>query len=137
MHAGVRTVTEDALLLDAARLMHDLGVSSLVVEQESASGALGILTRKDIVEALCSEMPGMAPLRVRDVMTKPAIYVTPELAIRHCMRLMRMAGIRRAPVVKNGRLVGVLSNTDVFRWLVANDIPTGDAPIVTGEPEAP
>lgn len=118
MRQGVRTVSEDVPLAEAARLMHELQVSSLVVEQENASDAFGILTRKDIVEALCSEMPGLGPLLVRDVMTKPAITVAPELALSHCLRLMRMAGIRRAPVVKEGRLVGILSNTDVFRWLV-------------------
>ncbi|MBP8129774.1 MAG: CBS domain-containing protein [Candidatus Hydrogenedentes bacterium] len=123
MHEGVRTVSEAIPLRDAARFMHDLGVSSLVVEQVDPSDAFGILTRKDIVEALCSEMPGVGPLLVSDVMTKPAITVAPELAISHCLRLMRMAGIRRAPVVKDGRLVGILSNSDVFRWLVehAND----------------
>lgn len=123
MHADVRTVAEATPLTDAARLMYDLHVSSLIVDQENVRDAFGILTRKDIVEALSSDLPGSDMLLVRDVMTKPAITVPPELAVAHCIRLMRMAGVRRVPVVKNGELVGILSNSDLFRWLVEHSNP--------------
>lgn len=127
MHSNVSTVAEATPLVEAARLMYDLRVSSLVVNQESDRDAFGILTRKDIVEALSSDLPGSDTLLVKDVMTKPAIVVPPELAIAHCVRLMRMAGVRRVPVVKNGQLVGILSNSDLFRWLVENQSAAGGA----------
>lgn len=120
MHADVRTVAEATPLIEAARRMYDQHVSSLVVNRESDRDAFGILTRKDIVEALSSDLPGSDSLLVKDVMTKPAIIVPPELAIGHCVRLMRMAGVRRVPVVKNGQLAGILSNSDLFHWLVEN-----------------
>ncbi len=117
MHTGVETISEACTLAEATRLMHDRHVSSLVVERENESDALGIVTRKDVVVALLSDGHGMEPLLVRDVMSKPAITVPPELAISHCIRLMRTAGVRRMPVEKDGRLVGILSNSDLFRWL--------------------
>jgi CBS domain-containing protein len=120
MHKGVQTVSEAIPLVDAARLMHKLHVSSLVVEKANANDAFGILTRKDVVVALSSDMPGMEPLLVKDVMTKPAITVAPELAIGHCLKMMRMAGVRRMPVEKDGRLIGILSNSDLFRWYAEN-----------------
>lgn len=113
MRSDVRTVSETLSLPEAARLMHEWNVSSLIVEKRGASDALGILTRKDIVEALSAPNPGM--LLVKDVMSKPAITVAPELAVNHCIRLMRMTGVRRVPVEKEGGLVGILSNTDIFR----------------------
>lgn len=116
MHTDVATVSGEMPLADAAKLMYDRHVSSLVVDKEDPSDAFGMLTRKDVVVALSSDLPGMEPLFVRDVMSKPAITVAPELALSHCIRLMRMAGVRRIPVEKEGRLVGILSNSDIFGW---------------------
>ena len=116
MNRSVKTVVESLPLLHAARLMYETHVSSLVVEKKNKGDALGMLTRKDIVGALA--IPGMESLLVRDVMTKPAITVTPDLALYHCIRLMRMTGVRRVPVVQDGNIVGILSNSDIFRGYV-------------------
>ena len=116
MNSSVKTVVESLPLPHAARLMHETHVSSLVVEKADEHDALGMLTRKDIVNALA--LPEMSTLLVRDVMTKPAITVNPELSILHCIRLMRMTGVRRVPVVQDGRVVGILSNSDLFRGYV-------------------
>lgn len=127
MHPVVKTVTESMPLEEAAKLMYDLHVSSLVIEKENERDAFGILTRKDLVETLCADLPGGDALLVQDVMTKPAITVPPELSLSHCLKLMRMAGVRRVPVVREGRLVGILSNSDVFRWCVEH-VPSGKTP---------
>ena len=121
MHKGVRTVPESMPLSDAAHLMKELGISSLVVTREHHRDAFGIVTRKDIIEAFSGPTSCIGPMLVQDVMTKPAITVEPELSLAHCMQLMRMAGIRRIPIVKNGELVGILSNADIFEWLVEHN----------------
>jgi len=120
MQADVKTVTEKTSLRDAARMMYEGGVSSLVVERKDESDAFGIITRKDVVEGLVSLEIDDRALLVEDVMAKPAITVAPELSIGHCLQMMRMAGVRRIPVVDAEGLVGMLSNTDVFKHLAAN-----------------
>lgn len=120
MQRDVKTVTEKTTLRDAAKIMADGKVSSLVVERNDERDALGIITRKDVVEGLLSLEVSDSALLVEDVMAKPAISVTPDLSIRHCLQMMRMVGVRRMPVVDADKLVGVLSNTDVFRHLVAS-----------------
>lgn len=124
----VRMVKEDASLEDAAKLMQRWKVSSLVVDKEDASDAYGIVTRKDIVAAFLSEMTGMEPSKVREVMTKPAITVSPNLALSQCIRLMTMASVRRLPVEKDGELVGILSNSDVFFWCLENLLKESQPP---------
>ena len=120
MQADVKTVTEKTSLRDAARMMHEGGVSSLVVERKDESDAFGIITRKDVVEGLVSIEIDDRALLVEDVMAKPAITVPPDLSITHCLQMMRMAGVRRIPVVDAEGLVGILSNTDVFKHLATN-----------------
>jgi len=95
-------------------------VSSLVVERKDESDAFGIVTRKDIVEGLVSLEIDDGALLVEDVMAKPAITVPPDLSLGHCLQMMRMAGVRRMPVVDAKGLVGILSNSDVFKHLAAN-----------------
>lgn len=114
MHPDVKTVEERTTLLAAAKMMRDLGVSSLMIKPENEKDAYGIITRKDIVEEFVEEgVEGNGQL-VEDAMTKPAIAVNPELSIYHCQKMMQIVGVRRMPVVEGTDLVGIISNSDIF-----------------------
>ncbi|MBW2603469.1 MAG: CBS domain-containing protein [Deltaproteobacteria bacterium] len=118
MKADVKTVHKDTTLLTATKMMHDFGVSSLIIEPESDGDAFGIITRKDVVEAMVTDPVGGTSLLVDDVMTKPAITVNTGLSILNCHQLMRMVGVRRLPVVDGTQLMGILSNANIFAKLV-------------------
>jgi CBS domain-containing protein len=51
-------------------------------------------------------------------MSQPTIGLEPDWSLSTAVSMMRMLGIRRAPVLENGQLVGMLSYTDVFRHAV-------------------
>ena len=121
MQTDVKTVRKDVELLSATKMMRDFNVSSLVVEPEDDSDAFGIITRKDIVEAIVMDPTGGLSLVVDDVMTKPAFTVSAGLSISNCHQMMRMVGVRRLPVVDGAKLVGILSNADIFTKL-ADDV---------------
>lgn len=118
MNADVKTVHKDVTLLTAIKMMHDFGVSSLIVEPDSDGDAFGIITRKDVVEAIVMNPAGGTSLLVDDVMTKPAITVNTGLSISNCHQMMRMVGVRRLPVVDGTKLIGILSNANIFTKLV-------------------
>lgn len=118
MKADVKTVHKDVTLLTATKMMHDFGVSSLIIEPESDGDAFGIITRKDVVEAIVMDPAGGTSLLVDDVMTKPAITVNSGLSISNCHQMMRMVGVRRLPVVDGTKLIGILSNANIFAKLV-------------------
>ncbi len=120
MQKDVKTVAEKTTVLAAAKMMRDCGLSSLVVERNNEHDALGIITRKDVVAALLAGDMGGGPELVGEIMTKPTITVSPDLSIENCLRMMRMTGVRRLPVVDGNKLVGILSNTDVFKCLAEN-----------------
>ena len=117
MQTDVKTVHKEVKLLAATKMMRDFNVSSLVVESENDGDAFGIITRKDIVEAIVMDPTGGLSLVVDDVMTKPAFTVSAGLSISNCHQMMRMVGVRRLPVVDGAKLVGILSNADVFAKL--------------------
>ena len=118
MRTDVKMVDKSTPLLEAAKLMRDLDVSSLIIEPDEKGDAFGIITRKDIVEAIVTEAFDGTLELVDDIMTQPAITANTDFSIYNCQQLMRMAGVRRLPVVEGDELVGILSNTDIFEQLV-------------------
>ena len=120
MKTDVKTVHKDVTLLTAIKIMRDFSVSSLIIEPESDGDAFGIITRKDVVEAIVMNPVGGTSLLVDDVMTKPAITVNTGLSISNCHQMMRMVGVRRLPVVDGTKLIGILSNANIFVKLAEN-----------------
>lgn len=98
--------------------MSEHRIHGLIVKPESPSRGLSILTGKDCIRVICDAGVGaLDDLCVEDAMTRPAVTVPAELCIHDCLRLMRMAGVRTAPVLEHGELVGVLTFTDVLKSL--------------------
>jgi len=118
MKADAKTIHKDATLFTAIKMMRDFNVSSLIIEPETDGDAFGIITRKDVVEAIVMDPAGGTSLLVDDVMTKPAITVNSGLSISNCHQMMRMVGVRRLPVVDGSKLIGILSNANIFAKLV-------------------
>ena len=54
---------------------------------------------------------------VRDVMVKPVITATPDDDVEKVSSLMLMNGIKRVPIVENGRVVGIVSRADIVRFV--------------------
>lgn len=104
-----------ATVLEAVTLMYEERVSSLVVNRRGPEDAWGIMTRKDVISKVVG--PGKDPgaVKVHEIMSKPLITVSPGLALKYCARLFTRTGIRRAPVFDGKKIVGILSNTDIFR----------------------
>ncbi len=95
------------------------GLHGLLVPPDRPHRGYGILTGKDCIEVLCEVgEAAFDTLCVEDAMTRPALTLPADLCIRDCLQLMRHGGVRSAPVLENGRLVGLLSFTDVLRACV-------------------
>ena len=114
MTKDVVYVDGSASVAEAVALMRGKHVSSLIVKNRSQDDAFGIITRKDVVNKVVD--PGKAPadVKVFEIMSKPLVMVSPGLALKYCARLMNAAGIRRAPVFDGKKIIGMLSNTDIF-----------------------
>jgi CBS domain-containing protein len=91
-------------------------VHCLVVPPSRAGACVGVITVKDIVQIMSDgEGNVLDQLLVADAMSAPAVSVQHAFTIADCLKLMRIAGVRSAPVLDGVRLVGLLSFTDVLR----------------------
>jgi len=111
-------------LIEAARLMREHHVGSLVVvaEQFSQRVPVGMLTDRDIVVAVVAKELDPKTLAVGDVMSAGALVVREQDGITDALRMMREKGVRRVPVVTpTGALAGIVTIDDVLE-LVAEEM---------------
>jgi CBS domain-containing protein len=106
------TATPDLNAGDAAGLMvaHDIGALPIVEGEQ----LVGIVTDRDLVVRVLATRKDPRTVRLADVATtKELTTVTPDMQLRDARALMAERRIRRLPVVKDVRLVGMLSLGDV------------------------
>ena len=94
----------------AAELMLKHGISSLPVVN-SEGKLLGIVTKTDVTRFYAETYKGEK--LVKDVMSAPPITIGPNYPITHAIHLMLQNGISRLLVVEGGKLIGIITKTDL------------------------
>lgn len=108
----VLKVSPDATVLEAARLMNERGVGSVLVMQEGALA--GIFTERDLMRRVVAKdlLPGST--RVGDVMTSSLITCTPDASVVDCSAMMSQRHIRHLPVIGPSGILGVITTGDLL-----------------------
>ncbi len=92
---------------------------SLIVEKRNEHDEYGMVLISDIARKVLALDRSPERVNVYEVMTKPIVTVDPDMDIRYAARLFDRFGLSRAPVVENGKVVGIVSFTDmVLKGLV-------------------
>ena len=111
MTTNPRTVNVDDTVRDAAVVMRDSDIGDVIVVEDGQ--VTGILTDRDIVVRAVAEGRDAESTSVADICTSGIQAIEPDASIDDALRMMRDADIRRLPVVKNGRPVGIVSLGDL------------------------
>jgi len=117
---GAVTIGATADVIEAARAMRDYHVGLLVVLDESGPkrAPLGVLSDRDIVVQVTARELDPKSLTVRDVMTSRPVTAREDDDVHDLLQGMRMAGIRRVPVIDaGGALVGMIAADDIVELL--------------------
>lgn len=111
-----RVVDEDMNIRDAARLMNQYSISSLVVvnTKKKEKRIAGIITERDILEKVTAKNLVPAKVLVRDVMTSKVITVESDVPIDDAIYLFIKHKIKKLPVVDDGELKGIITTTDMI-----------------------
>lgn len=130
MQTEIATILPDLTVQDAAFLMRNNGVRSLIVEKDSDDDAYGIVTYADIVDKVLAYGFDPAEVSVAEIMTKPLVVVNPSLKVEMIARLFAQSNIGHAPVIEDHNLVGVVSMTD----LIVEVITDPELPVMVDPP---
>ena len=118
MQVEVATILGDATVQDAASIMRLEGVRSLIVVPRDASDSFAIITYSDIVTNVLADGRDPGKVFVYEIMTKPLIVVPPSMQVEHIARLFRQTKVGHVPVVDCGKLLGVVSMTDLITEVI-------------------
>jgi CBS domain-containing protein len=105
---------------EAMLAMKHLETRALIIDKRHADDEYGIVLISDIAKKVLGSDRSPDRVNLYEIMTKPVLGVPPEMDIRYCARLLERFGIMRAPVIKEGRVLGIVS----FHDLVLNGLMT-------------
>ena len=114
---AVWSVSPQDTVFSAIETMSERRVGALVVLMDGQP--VGIVSERDYARKVVLMGRNSHSTAVREIMTSPVLYVTPEQSIEACMRLMTSRRIRHVPVVEGQKVVGVLSIGDIVNWMLS------------------
>jgi CBS domain-containing protein len=111
MTTNPRTVKVDDTIKDAAGVMRDSDIGDVIVIEDGQ--VTGILTDRDVVVRAVAEGRDAESTSVSEICSSGIRAIEPDASVDDALRMMRDEDIRRLPVVKNGRTVGIVSLGDL------------------------
>ncbi len=115
--AGVVTTTPNATLADVAREFAARDIGFLPV-CDAGGKLIGVLSERDLVRAMAGHGGNTPSLRVEQVYTRESVTCMPETDVHGAIAVMHEKRFRHLPVVRDGRLTGVVSLNDLVIHLL-------------------
>ena len=122
MSTDVTEIEGSLDVLTALKIMKKKRITSLIVKRRDEKDEYGMLLFSDVAKQVLSKNRAPERVNVHEIMAKPVISVRPDMEIRYCARLFGNFDISHAPVVENGKIVGMVS----YYLLVLHGLPDLD-----------
>lgn len=120
----VWTISPEATIYEALEKMAEKNVGALLVM--SGEQVVGVFSERDYARNVVLKGRSSRTTKVGELLSRPVITVTPEHTVDECMRLMTEHRIRHLPVLKEGKLVGLVSIGDLVNWIISAQSATLD-----------
>ena len=115
MTKNIVTIDGGKTALEAAKLMTEKGISSLFVMKDAQP--VGIVTERDFIKKVCAKELPIAQVKVAEIMSKILTTADPEMPIEVAIQRMINHKIRRLPIIDAGKIVGIITVTDLAKHL--------------------
>jgi predicted transcriptional regulator len=102
----------DTVATALEKMLH-VETKSLIVKKRNTDDEFGLVMLSDIARQVLAMDRAPERVNIYEIMTKPALSVSPEMDIRYCARIFSRFDLTRAPVVQHGEVVGIVSYTDM------------------------
>ena len=122
MTKRVLTIESKETVLEGAKLMSQKEVGDLIVVDNEMP--VGIVTERDFVRRIMARGKTL-DTKISDVMSSPLVTISPDASVRGAARKMVKHRIRRLPVLKEHKLVGIIVVSDFARHLGRKTLTEG------------
>ncbi len=113
MVKDVVKVGSSTLVDNAVKVMNKNHIGCLIIEDNGETR--GIVTQRDLLKKVLEKAKDPRKLVVSDIMTKKLVVGNPDMEIHEAARLMFKKKIKKLPIVENGKLVGLITLTNIAR----------------------
>jgi len=104
---GLMTVAEGILLAKQKQ------VKELIIKKRHDNDEYGIVLLSDIAKKVLMQNRSAERTNIYEIMAKPVLSVSPDMNIKYCARLFERFGISRAPVIRHGEIIGMISYNNI------------------------
>ena len=139
MVKDVATMSVNETVFSAAKNMFEKRVSCIIVLD--GDKVAGILTETDFLKRIAAKKREIAHVKIARLMTSPVISISPDTSVLQAGTIAEENHVKKLPVIDNGKLVGIITQTDLVRvltyygmWRDIEEIMTPD--VVTIQSEA-
>jgi CBS domain-containing protein len=108
-------IDHDKSALEAAKIMAEKGISSVFVIMDGQP--VGIVSERDYIKKICAKERPIAEVKMGEIMSKILTTAEPETPIEVAVQRMVNHKIRRLPIMDGGKLVGIITVTDLAKHL--------------------
>jgi CBS domain-containing protein len=113
MSFPVVTATKDMSVYDIANIMKEKNIGAVVIVE--GNEPVGIVTERDIVKRVVSKNLKPKDVLAEEVMSKKIVTISQNASITEAAKIMATHGVKRLPVVENGELVGIVTQSDIIK----------------------
>jgi len=107
-----------ATISEALSVMKHVKTRMLMVDKRDENDEYGLVSLGDIVRQILAKDRSPDRVNVYEIMSKPVISVSPSMDIRYCARLFERFSLQRAPVIKDGKVLGIIGYDEMLlHWL--------------------
>jgi predicted transcriptional regulator len=111
-------VSGQETISDALAKMKHVKTRLLMVDKRHDDDEYGIVRLGDIARQVLAKDRSPDRVNVYEIMSKPVISVPPTMDIRYCARLFESFGLQRAPVIEDGKVLGIIGYDEMLlNWL--------------------
>lgn len=113
MTTPVVTININKNVHDAAKLLTKNRVGTLIITKNK--NPVGIITDTDIIKKVVAKAKNPKKIKISEIMATPILFLSPEDNLLKAEKKMKKHNIKTTPIIKDEKLVGIVSLTDVVR----------------------